>query len=62
MNGDKDFRLGARFFEQRDYERARIYFERAAQQNNRSALNHLGNLYELGRGVQQDYERSRGYY
>ena len=32
MNGDEDVRLGAEYYKQQDYERAIIYFERAAEQ------------------------------
>jgi tetratricopeptide (TPR) repeat protein len=61
--GNEDFRLGKIYYDQRDYVRARRFFERAAElHNNDDALNNLGDLYYYGLGVEQNYETARRYY
>ncbi|MBR3570725.1 MAG: toll/interleukin-1 receptor domain-containing protein [Oscillibacter sp.] len=47
---------------QRDYAKARDYYERAAVKGNADALCGLGVLYDNGNGVQRDYAKARDYY
>jgi TPR repeat protein len=45
-----------------DYARARAWLERAARDDNREALNNLGNMYDRGLGVKPDALKARDYY
>lgn len=45
-----------------DYERAHLWFERAARQDYPSAFDRLGMLYRDGHGVAQDLEAANGYF
>ncbi len=45
-----------------DYEKAKDYFEMAADQNYPEGLYYVGQLYENGIGVDEDYEKAMEYY
>jgi hypothetical protein len=45
-----------------DYEKARLLFEQAASKGNRFAMNNLGVLYEIGRGVGADAAAAKLWY
>lgn len=46
----------------RDYDKAREYYEQAANRGHAGALRDLGYLYVAGRGVPKDYDKARRYY
>ena len=45
-----------------NFEKAKECFERAANQNNSKAMLNLGNLYEKGKGVEQDVQLAQQWY
>mmetsp|Transcript_21341 Transcript_21341/g.38740 ORF Transcript_21341/g.38740 Transcript_21341/m.38740 type:complete len:195 (+) Transcript_21341:2100-2684(+) len=45
-----------------DYEKARYYFEQAAEQGDAKSQCKLGDVYYGGKGVQRDYIKARHYY
>ena len=47
---------------ERDFDKARYYFEKAAEQKHTGALNNLGQMYELGDGVEKNGERAAELY
>lgn len=47
---------------ERNYEKARIYFEFAANKNNKFAPRYLGDIYFRGEGVKVDYVEARNWY
>ena len=57
--GDKEaqFRLGAAYEAQKNYQEARTWYERAAAQGHAQATNNLAYLYDLGVGTKQDRQR-----
>jgi TPR repeat protein len=58
--------VAAWFFYGRDfdinYEQALVYFERAAEQDSGTAINHLGEMYRFGWGVEIDYAKAMQWY
>ena len=61
-DGTKYFDMGKKSYEAGDYQKAREYWEQAADLGNADALNRLGILYRNGYGVEQDYEIARQCY
>ncbi|KAK8842215.1 hypothetical protein M9Y10_026446 [Tritrichomonas musculus] len=47
---------------ERNYSKAKEYYELSAKQNNSSALFNLGSLYANGHGVEQNYSKAKEYY
>ncbi len=60
--GTKYYNMGENSYYAQDYEKAREYWEQAAEKGNADALYNLGILYEHGLGVEQDYDKAREYY
>lgn len=50
------------FYDEEDYEQARILFEQALEEGDERAACQLGILYYYGYGVEQDYKRAVKYY
>jgi TPR repeat protein len=46
----------------RDYDKAREWYEKAADQNSTVAMTYLGDLYRDGHGVEKDYAKARQLY
>jgi TPR repeat protein len=46
----------------RDYGKAREWYQKAADKGNAYAMYNLGGLYENGNGVAQDYGKAREWY
>jgi TPR repeat protein len=47
---------------EQDYDKARDWYQKAADAGDPGAFYGLGMLYELGLGVVQDYDKARGWY
>lgn len=47
---------------EQDYNKAKYYFEQAAEQGHVKAQYNLGVLHHNGRGVEQDFEKAKCYY
>lgn len=54
--------LGNFYYISRFYEKAKLYYEAAAAQNNANALNKLGNMYHEGFGYKKDLYKAKNYY
>jgi TPR repeat protein len=56
--GDSEslFEIGETYFNNMDFNKAFIWFQKSAARNNYEAQNRLGELYYQGRGVTKDYE------
>ena len=61
-NRDADFQQGNRFYEQKDYDNALPYFQRAAEVGNVDAQNNLGVMYHFGEGVSKDFSKAAEWY
>jgi TPR repeat protein len=47
---------------EQDYDRARQWFQKAADAGNATAMYNLGYLYQHGQGVTRDYRQARQWY
>ena len=58
--GDIDTRslLGLLYFERKNYQKALYYFKGSAEQGNIISQVYLGEIYQKGAGVQQDYKKA----
>jgi TPR repeat protein len=56
------FDIGFEAFRKKEYDTARIYFEKSAALNYPDALFMLGHMYNLCKGVGQDQAKAAGYY
>ena len=54
--------IGDGFLVMKNYQRAKIYYERAANLGNSNAIYNLGYLYQNGLGVKPDYSHARNLY
>lgn len=54
--------LGAVYSQKQDYAQAKIWYEKAAAQNNTLAQYKLGFLYMKGFGIPQDYAKANAWY
>jgi TPR repeat protein len=45
-----------------DYDKAREWYQKAADAGNAEAMYYLGGLYEYGKGFAQDYDKAREWY
>ena len=54
--------LGMYYFDMHDYAKAYYWFNKAAEQNNKAAINMLGRCYEEGFGVDKDTSAAKKYY
>ncbi|WP_314281062.1 tetratricopeptide repeat protein [Capnocytophaga leadbetteri] len=67
LDGEQYYRLGWMYATtnatDKNFEKARIYFEKGANLNNADAMNGLGSIYRIGgNGVTQNYEKSLFWY
>jgi len=58
---DAEFNVGLDFASEKNFEDARKWYQKAADQGHLRALNNLGNIYLLGRGVPVDLEQAKKY-
>ena len=58
MDPNSQFELGEHAYQDKNYERARYYFEHGAKSDHAEAINMLGILHSEGWGVPQDYVKS----
>jgi TPR repeat protein len=58
---DAEFNLGLEFASEKNFVEARKWYQKAADQGHLRALNNLGNIYILGRGVPVDLELAKKY-
>lgn len=54
-NGENAYKKGL-------YEKAFMWFQKAAQQDDHRALKRLGDMYYYGNGVEEDYGKALDYY
>ncbi|WP_315543589.1 tetratricopeptide repeat protein, partial [Capnocytophaga leadbetteri] len=67
LDGEQYYRLGWMYATanatDKNFEKARIYFEKGANLNNADAMNGLGSIYRIGgNGVTQNYEKALFWY
>ena len=58
----KFYNDGCKYFEAKQYKEALECFEKAASKNHAGALFHVGKIYDLALGVEQDYRLAAEYY
>jgi TonB family protein len=61
-NADAQYGLGVAAYDERKFDEARTWFEKAAAQGLCQAEYRLGTLYEKGEGVAQDQDRARQWF
>ena len=54
--------IGEKYYNEKDYEKALEYFQKAAEAGNAKAMNNIGNLYYDGLGVEQDEAKAEEWY
>ncbi|PPB68315.1 tetratricopeptide repeat protein [Campylobacter hyointestinalis] len=57
-----DVEDGLKAYENRDYFKAKKYFQKACDGGDAFGCGPLGDLYKLGQGVKQDYFKAKEYY
>ncbi|CBG39532.1 tetratricopeptide repeat protein [Helicobacter mustelae] len=60
--GDAFVKQGQRFYETKDYDEAKSYYQKACDMGNMLGCSGIGMLYENGFGVERDYKKAKQYF
>ena len=58
----KNYEIGLKFYNEKQYDKALLYYQLAADQGNSGAQNNLGIMYDYGYGVEKSYQKAVEYY